>query len=218
VPRDATRAGAEETDGAESTDGKPRSPPATRPKIRSAPGRLGTVHGLLFLGIEEREEGDRRAKATPDCAAHGSARPAGGAATKSYPAGSFIIPADTTYQDYGMFTAYGLAHDLLRAGVPVDWVIEPGKAYGGVDLTTSAEDLQSGQPITDHGYRGGPFVVDAAHAAVALPGSRRGRRRIPGQPFTARPRPSSRTPRGSSPPLRPWRYWWMGTRTPSSRT
>ena len=47
---------------------------------------------------------------------------------------------DTTYQDYGMLEAYGLVHTLLRNGVPVDWIIAPGKGYGAVDFVATAED------------------------------------------------------------------------------
>ncbi len=88
---------------------------------------------------------------------------------KLYLPDSLIIPMDTTYQDFGMLEAYGLVYDLLSADVPVDWVIAEGKAYGGVDFRASAEDLQSMLPVTDHGYRGGPLVVDSAHFALALP-------------------------------------------------
>jgi hypothetical protein len=92
-----------------------------------------------------------------------------GAETKVYPADSLVIPMDTTYQDHGMLEAYGLVYDLLLAGLPVDWTIEPGKEYGGVDFVASAEDVASEEPIVDHGYRGGPFVIDGALHDDALP-------------------------------------------------
>jgi uncharacterized repeat protein (TIGR01451 family) len=48
-------------------------------------------------------------------------------------------------------------------------VIRPGKAHLGVDFTTSAVDHKTGAVITGHGYRGGPWVIDAADAAKAMP-------------------------------------------------
>jgi hypothetical protein len=90
-------------------------------------------------------------------------------AEKTYAPDTLIIPMDTTWQDRGVFLAYGLVNDLLRAGTPVDWVIQPGKTYGGVDFRATAVDLQSGAPIVDNDYRGGPFVVDALSVSAALP-------------------------------------------------
>ncbi len=83
--------------------------------------------------------------------------------------GSLIIPMDTTYQDNGMFKAFGLVYELLRNGVPVRWVIRQGKAYGGTDFTTSATDFATGAAIASHGYRGGPWVVDSADVPQAAP-------------------------------------------------
>lgn len=91
------------------------------------------------------------------------------AVADDFAAGSLIVPMDTTYQDMGMLEAYGLVYELLRQGVPVRWVIKPGKAMGGVDLTAAGTDLRSGAAIASHDYRGGPWVVDAADAAAALP-------------------------------------------------
>jgi hypothetical protein len=76
---------------------------------------------------------------------------------------------DTTYQDDGMLKAFGLVYTLLRNDVPVQWVIRPGKAHLGVDFTTSAVDHKTQAVITAHGYRGGPWVIDAANAAKAMP-------------------------------------------------
>ncbi|MCC6621201.1 MAG: DUF11 domain-containing protein, partial [Deltaproteobacteria bacterium] len=89
--------------------------------------------------------------------------------SRSFEAGALVIPMDTTYQDHGMFKAFGLVYALLRAGVPVQWVIAPGKSYGDADFTASATDHATGATITDHAYRAGPFVVAAADAAAALP-------------------------------------------------
>jgi hypothetical protein len=51
----------------------------------------------------------------------------------------------------------------------VRWVINPAKAYEGTDFTASATNLRTGAVITNHGYRGGPFVIDSANAAAAMP-------------------------------------------------
>ncbi len=69
----------------------------------------------------------------------------------------------------GMLRAYGLVYELLRQGVPVRWVIKTGKKIGDADFTASASDLQSGMAIDAHGYRGGPWVIDAAEADAAMP-------------------------------------------------
>src|SRR5262249_31632328 len=86
------------------------------------------------------------------------------AAADDFAAASLIIPMDTTYQDTGMLRAYGLIYELLRNGVPVRWVIKTGKTFQGVDFTASATDHQTNAAIVAHGYRGGPFVIDAADA------------------------------------------------------
>jgi uncharacterized repeat protein (TIGR01451 family) len=87
----------------------------------------------------------------------------------TFATGSLIIPMDTTYQDLGMLRAYGLTYELLRNDVPVDWMIRKGKAHLGVDFVASATDVQSNAPITNYGYRGGPWVIDSAYAAKAMP-------------------------------------------------
>ncbi|MBT9554424.1 MAG: hypothetical protein IV100_00290 [Myxococcales bacterium] len=86
-----------------------------------------------------------------------------------YQPGALIIPMDTTYQDVGMLRAFGLVYALLRADVPVDWVISPGKVLGEADFVASATDLATVAPVVAHGYRGGPFVVKAADAGAAEP-------------------------------------------------
>ena len=83
--------------------------------------------------------------------------------------GALIIPMDTDYQDMGMLKAYGLVYELLRNDVPVRWCIRSGKGALGVDFTASAADFPGGQPVTAHGYRGGPWVITAAYAAKAKP-------------------------------------------------
>lgn len=95
------------------------------------------------------------------------------AQSTNYPANSIVIPMDTTYQDSGMFKAYGLVYKLLQNGIPVDWAIQTPKSYGDTDFTAATM-----RTITSTGfggttfaasYRGGPFVVDSAYYAQALP-------------------------------------------------
>ena len=57
-----------------------------------------------------------------------------------FEAGSLIIPMDQDYQDLGMFEAYGLVYELLRNGVPVRWVIKPGKAHDEIGRSTGLND------------------------------------------------------------------------------
>lgn len=87
---------------------------------------------------------------------------------QAFQAGSLVIPMDNDYQDQGTLKAFGLVYALLRAGVPVNWVISQTKAQGGVDFTATGKDLKTSAVVTNHGYRGGPFVVDAADRTAAL--------------------------------------------------
>jgi uncharacterized repeat protein (TIGR01451 family)/MYXO-CTERM domain-containing protein len=73
-----------------------------------------------------------------------------------------------------MIRAYGLVYALLRADVPVHWAILPGKAPNGNDFTVPASatvvQREGGAAVTTPiSYRGGPFIVDAANRAAALP-------------------------------------------------
>jgi hypothetical protein len=123
---------------------------------------IGDVRDLLIQGWKYVRTGE----ADGVIAALSAKAPA---ADQLYQPGSLIIPMDTTYQDNGMLSSYGLVYELLRHGVEVDWAIKPGKAYGGVDFTTSAKDLRSSATIAAYGYAGGPFVIDSSHRALALP-------------------------------------------------
>jgi len=80
-----------------------------------------------------------------------------------------VIVPRVDYQDAGMLRAYGLVYDLLRAGIPIRWIIRDGKGYGEEDFTVASTDFATGTPIAPHGYRGGPFVIDAPDAADAEP-------------------------------------------------
>ena len=100
---------------------------------------------------------------------------------QSFPAGSLVIPMDTTYQDQGTLTAFGLLDALLRARVPVSLIVASGKALGGVDFTAAGTDVRTGAAVPSHGYRGGPFVIAAVDRATALPVIRNWQSSVVGQ-------------------------------------
>ncbi len=94
----------------------------------------------------------------------------------TFEAGSLIIPMDNGPADgqTNPLRAYGLVYELLRAGVPVHWAINPAKSPNGDDFviapaTPWLEDLRTGDEIASHDYRGGPFIVADTDAAAALP-------------------------------------------------
>lgn len=124
---------------------------------------------------------------------------------RTFDTGSLIIPMDLSYQDRGLFQAYGLVFQLLRQGVSVYWVIDPDKTWHAAACNTPGDECAwdcaeegsgvkcpyptaspdfyagamvlwdgdgttpEGTRIVRHGYRGGPFVIDAADAARARP-------------------------------------------------
>jgi len=92
---------------------------------------------------------------------------AGPAAADEFEAGSYIIPMDLDYQDEGMLRAYGLVYELLRNDVPVRWTIRTDKDFGEEDFTATTVDVATGAPVDEHGYRAGPFVIDAGDASEA---------------------------------------------------
>jgi MYXO-CTERM domain-containing protein len=124
--------------------------------------------------------------------------------SRTFPAGSLVIPMDLAYQDTGMLQAYGLVFQLLDHGVTVYWVIDDEKVWHHADCDTPGDecawdcedegsgpcpyptaspdfsvgamvlwdgdgDRAPGTMITRHGYRGGPFVIDAEDADDARP-------------------------------------------------
>ena len=112
--------------------------------------------------------------------------------TMTFPAGSYIIPQDYCWQpntdpkmmtqpagcdpnknDQGIFQSTGLIYDILQAGYPVYWIINPNKVTlmdVDVALTKSGSApaatimhsamLNTGA-LTSVQYIGGPFVIDA---------------------------------------------------------
>ena len=57
--------------------------------------------------------------------------------SQQYAAGTLIIPMDLSYQSTGMFQAYGLLYQLLRQGVDVLWLIDPGKTWHAAPCNTA---------------------------------------------------------------------------------
>ncbi len=94
----------------------------------------------------------------------------GRAQSTSFAANTLIVPMDTANQDNGMFVAFGLVQDLLKRDIPVQWAIKTGKNYGDVDFTlVSGADVRSSSALSNISYRGGPFLIDSADYARALP-------------------------------------------------
>ncbi len=90
------------------------------------------------------------------------------AQSRHFDEGSLIIPMDIDYQDDGMLQAYGLLYQLLLYDVTVYWTIRSDKDFGEADFVASARDLATDEAVEEHGYRGGPFVVDVQDAECAL--------------------------------------------------
>lgn len=94
-----------------------------------------------------------------------------GAQLELIPAGSLVIPMDNTLQNIGAafnLRAYGAVQRLLWAGVPVKWVIQPGKAKDGVDFTATAFRLYpSNVAAASRSFSGGPFIVHRDFAVAA---------------------------------------------------
>ena len=70
-----------------------------------------------------------------------------------------------------MWKAYGLVYRLLQNGIPVRWAIKEAKtAITDVDVSASSvRDKRTGTALGAWDYRGGPFIIDSADAAAALP-------------------------------------------------
>ncbi|MDZ7379180.1 MAG: hypothetical protein ONB06_07510, partial [candidate division KSB1 bacterium] len=65
--------------------------------------------------------------------------------------------------------AYGLVQRLLKARIPVKWVIRAGKPKDGIDFSARAERvLPTAQSASMLDFRGGPFIVEAAFASAAI--------------------------------------------------
>jgi hypothetical protein len=96
-------------------------------------------------------------------------------ANHTFATGSLIIPMDIDFQDNGMFLAYGLVYQLLLNGVPVSWVIKPGKRLSTVAASPmGATEMGTTATYTttaDHHLAVGDIVRIAGVGAAGYNGS-----------------------------------------------
>jgi uncharacterized repeat protein (TIGR01451 family) len=150
-------------------------------------GRLLSVHTLGVIGLIGLVMACQSGVASePDAlepAVGETSQPVQSGTSYTFATGSLVIPMDITYQNGGMFKAYGLVYRLLQSNIPISWVIRPNKTLctssssatcvgqaSAADFTVAAVDFATSGSITPvHAYRGGPFVIDQPHAAAAGP-------------------------------------------------
>src|SRR5262245_22991192 len=65
---------------------------------------------------------------------------AASAQVRTFETGSLVIPMDLSYQDRGMFQAYGLVFQLRRQDVTVHWVIDPAKTWHSAACDTAGDE------------------------------------------------------------------------------
>lgn len=99
----------------------------------------------------------------------------------TYPTKSLIIPMDSTYQDCGMWPAFGLIYKLLLNDIPVGWaIVQPKTAYDQTDFTVpTSVVLNSPIPTTcatgntvpstvpnNYAFTAGPYIIDGTDPVV----------------------------------------------------
>jgi uncharacterized repeat protein (TIGR01451 family) len=89
--------------------------------------------------------------------------------------GTLIIPLDLPDDETQQLLGYGLAYELLKSDVQVQWAIKENKqATGDIDFqintsaSTTVHDLFTNGVRPNPKYGGGPFIIDAAYAADAM--------------------------------------------------
>ena len=103
------------------------------------------------------------------------------AAPVTYQPGSLIVPMDATYQNFGMFKAYGLVYRLLQNGVPVRWAIGDPKSpdlFNGVDFSDQSLYRTRAHYLRANRHCNGPALVHESQPAEH-PHSNRVRTRNP---------------------------------------
>ncbi len=98
--------------------------------------------------------------------------------TRTFPAGSYIIPMDSVNQpeaDGGIFEAYGLVFDLLENGATVYWIIDENKT------SVSAPDITISNTMTT------PVVSGFGTTSVVWPGAGTDTINYSGAPFVIVP-------------------------------
>lgn len=100
---------------------------------------------------------------------------------ETIPAGSLIIPMDTTSQrlpGYFNLKAYGLVNYLLQNEIPVKWAINMSKTkissgfsggFPDIDSTFCNRVFPDTTALTKRPFRSGPFIIENSWVAVALP-------------------------------------------------
>lgn len=90
--------------------------------------------------------------------------------SRSFEAGSLLIPMDQAWQDDSLLEAYGYVYALLQQAIPVHWVINSDKAVAEPDILALSTYLSSEATsgALDRDFAGGPFVVSAEDAEAAL--------------------------------------------------
>ncbi|HTJ42965.1 MAG TPA: hypothetical protein VL463_12765, partial [Kofleriaceae bacterium] len=133
------------------------------------------------------------ASGTPDAAPCNPDDPGCMGGPKTFATGSLIIPMDLSYQDSGMFQAYGLIYQLLAHGVKVYWMIEPSKTYHAKACNDSSDPcawdcgvegsgVKCGYPTSSPDFTATTNVI-WDDAGVAARGSALGTHKYRGGPF-----------------------------------
>lgn len=92
--------------------------------------------------------------------------------TRSFAAGSLIIPMDNTLQSLNgqpfNLKAYGAVVQLLNNAVPVYWVIKTNKLKDAIDFNaTASRILPSSVASSSLSFKAGPFVIDSVYRSTA---------------------------------------------------
>jgi len=92
----------------------------------------------------------------------------------AFGAGALVIPTGNGQQNAGVLRAHGLVYALLRADVPVHWLVRAGKLEGEADAVAEAPAVVVNRESRrvlglPQSYRSGAFVVDAEDRSAALP-------------------------------------------------
>lgn len=92
---------------------------------------------------------------------------------ETIPAGSLVIPMDTTLQAVVApfnLKAYGLVNHLLQNGIPLKWAIKAGKGKDATDFTATAQRIYpTVVAAASLNFAGGPCIVHGDYAVLAKP-------------------------------------------------
>ena len=89
----------------------------------------------------------------------------------TFPQGSIVVAMDNNNQAIGgpfNLKAYGLLNLLLQHEIKLNWIINSGKAWDGIDFSATAiRETPTPYPNTFYEFRGGPFIIDSLFADTA---------------------------------------------------